>query len=151
MTRYKPKQFTGPTPEKYALSGSEDAHQIALFMWAAHPDVREQYPELVWLFAIPNGGHRTKSQGARLKAAGLKPGVSDIFLPVPRGGYYGLFIEMKKPPKGNKRAGKATDDQNKWIDYFRSAGYGAMICAGWEVARNNIVAYLDQPENGVWK
>lgn len=36
-----------------------------------------KHPELRWLFAVPNGGHRNKVAASKLKAEGVKPGVPD--------------------------------------------------------------------------
>lgn len=140
----KKSRATLPLPERYALSGSEDAHQIALFMWAALPDIQELYPELKRMFAIPNGGWRHKGEAGKLKAMGVKAGVSDICLPVRRGSWSVLFIELKRPKQlSGKRAGRTTDVQSDWIEYFKSQGYGAMVCVGWTEARDAIIAYLE--------
>ena len=144
MTKKKySNTYNGPTPEKYALSGSEDANQIALFMWAATPAVVEQYPELRWMHAIPNGGYRHKSEAGKLRAMGVKAGVPDIFLPIKRGEYSGLYIEMKKPPKGGYREGRARPEQLVWIDFLKKQGFGAAVCVGWEPARDMIIDYLN--------
>jgi hypothetical protein len=58
----------GPTPEQLAASGSELAHQTALFCWAALNT--HLWPELRLLFAIPNEGQRSMRSGGQLKAAG---------------------------------------------------------------------------------
>lgn len=72
-----------------------DEHRIqaALFKWSRLASSR--YPGLRLMFAIPNGGARDAITGAMLKAEGVKPGVPDIFLPVPVNGFHGLFVEMK--------------------------------------------------------
>lgn len=36
-------------------------------------------------------------RGAILKRAGMRRGIPDLFLAVARGGFYGLFLEIKKP------------------------------------------------------
>lgn len=142
MTKKK-YTYNGPTPEKYALSGSEDAHQIALFMWAANPDNRIAYPELKWMFAIPNGGSRHKAEAGKFRAMGVKAGVLDILLPVKRGEWSGLFIEMKRPPKDGKREGRISSEQKLWRDFLLTQHYGVAVCVGWEAARNMILNYLN--------
>ena len=83
--------------DKYVenAKGSEDSHQIALMAWANDSETRKIYPELEWLFHIPNGGSRHKIEAGKLKAMGVKPGVPDLALLVPKGPYNGLFIELK--------------------------------------------------------
>lgn len=73
------------------MKQSETTEQIKLFQWA---EVNKQFvPELELLHHVPNEGKRTN--GALLKAAGLKTGVPDIVLPVSRRGFHGLYIELK--------------------------------------------------------
>ena len=49
------------------------------------------------LYAIPNGGARSAITGAMLKKEGVTPGIPDLCLPVPRGGFGALYIEVKAP------------------------------------------------------
>lgn len=127
------------TPEQLAINGSEDAHQLALFCWCAL-NITE-YPELRWLYHIPNGGSRDKREAAKLKAMGVKPGVSDLCLPVKRGAYSGLYIELKK-----LKGGKVSPEQREWLDHLRSQGFGAMVCYGWIEARDVLIEYLKWKE-----
>ncbi len=122
------------TPEQMAQSGSESAHQKALFVWA------QQYaiPELKWLFAVPNGGARDKITGARLRAEGVKPGLPDIGLMVARGNYQMLWIELKKP-----NVGKLSVAQSEWLSQASKCGHYSAVCYGWENARDVILRYLN--------
>lgn len=124
------------TPEQLAKIGTELAHQQALFCWSAL--IKNQIPELSFLFAIPNGEQRSKITGARLKAAGVRPGVPDICLPVRRGKYGGLWIELKKA-----NTSKTSEDQDKWIDFLLCQGYSVHVCYGWEHARDAVLKYLN--------
>jgi len=47
------------------------------------------------IFAVPNGGYRSKATGGRMKSEGLKAGVRDIFVPIQMGQLCGMWIEMK--------------------------------------------------------
>ena len=89
------------------------------------------------LYANPNGGKRDKREAARLKAEGVRPGVSDLFLAIPAGEYHGLYIELKAP------GGKATMLQNQFIRRARARGYRAEVCVEWLTARDLIVEYLE--------
>lgn len=124
------------TPESLAKANTEHAHQVALFCWAAIN--REKYPELEWMFAVPNGGLRDRITAARMKAEGVRSGVSDIFLPAARKGHHGLFIEMKKPGelKGE------SDRQKEFGAHVGNQGYYYVVCDHWEKARDIIEWYL---------
>lgn len=101
---------------------SEAAEQAAYFQWAAY------IPAMRWAFHIPNGGSRNKIEAANLKRQGVKAGVSDIFLPLPRGGYHGLFIEMKVGRN------KPTEKQREFIAFAKNEGYAAVVCYSAEEA-----------------
>lgn len=136
------------TPEQLAKSGTEHGEQSALFCWCNLPTVRAQYPELATplFFAIPNGGSRGDTQfsamivGGKLKAEGVKAGVSDCFLAVPRGGYHGLFIEMKR--RGKIKG--ATKDQKEFGAMVQKNGYGFIVCDSWQMARDILIQYMEQ-------
>lgn len=71
----------------------EAAEQTKLFNWIAF--ARAATPELDMLYHIPNGGSRNKREAANLKRQGVRAGVPDLCLPVARGDYHGLYIELK--------------------------------------------------------
>ena len=114
----------------------EHAHQVALFQWA--DAVRPMYPDLRWMFAVPNGGARSPRTAGRLKAEGVRRGVPDVLLDVPRGQWHGLRIELKRPGKHSTSA-----VQREWIEAYRERGYVAEVCVGWIAARDLIVRYLN--------
>ena len=120
------------TPEQIAAPGTEHAEQSALFAWIAQ---QTDYPELKLAFAIPNGGLRDKVTAARLKAEGAKAGVWDIFLPVPRGRWHGLFIEMKV---GRNKLTRAQVDFMEDID----SDYLFEICFDWVEASEAFITYI---------
>jgi hypothetical protein len=130
-------------PSDLAKSGTESGHQRAVFAWAALNVAR--FPELKWLHHIPNGGSRgddAKSRAIRgnaLKAEGVRTGVSDISLPVKRGEYSGLYIEMKKP---GKIKGESAE-QKEFGAFVKSQGFGYQVCDNWESAAAVIEAYLN--------
>lgn len=113
----------------------EDVEQIALFRWAAYNQGR--WPELKLMFHIPNGGKRSKAEAVRFKELGVKAGVSDVFLPVARGGCHGLWIEMKR-----LRSGRPSKEQLEWIEAMTAQGYAATVCHGWEQAVKAIEEYM---------
>lgn len=117
---------------------TEHVEQVRLFAWATY--AQGKYPALSLLYAIPNGGARHPVVAAKLKAEGVKRGVPDVCLPVPRGSYHGLYIELKR-----QRGTRPSGDQIMWIASLSHAGYRAIWCRGWETARDEILAYLALP------
>lgn len=113
----------------------ESEEQITLFEWASLQVGR--YPELRFLYHVPNGGSRNKAEAARLHAEGVKAGVPDLCLPVARGGFHGLYIELKRT-----KGGRASENQKAWLERLQEQGYCAVICKGWEEAAETIKKYL---------
>lgn len=114
---------------------SEAQEQMALMAWAEWQ--RAAHPELKLLHHIPNGGSRGKAEAGRFKAMGVKAGVPDLCLPVARGGFHGLYIELKR-----ERTGKASAVQVGWFEALREQGYCVTLCHGWVAASEAIVDYL---------
>lgn len=110
---------------------TEKDEQISLFDWAQYR------PDLTLMFHIPNEGRRTVQHAMSLKRLGMKPGVPDIFLPVARGGYHGLFIEMKR-----RIGGRSTPEQKEWQRALLEEGYAAVVCKGFEDAKETIDWYM---------
>lgn len=152
---------------------TEHSHQRALFAWANcvaqygfyvaqytdtyNKEKRETWfnwarvvpapvPELSRLFAVHNQGHGDAVRGGRAKAEGVKAGVPDVMLPVPRRygihgdiRFAGLFIELKLPryaPSDIKPA------QHDWREYLNEAGYVSKVAGGWIDAANTIADYM---------
>lgn len=116
----------------------ESVEQTCLFRWAVYASAK--YPELDLMYHIPNEGKRSQIGGAMLKAQGLKAGVPDVCLPVPRGKFHGLYIELKA---GKNRA---TEKQLEWMDKLSAQGYITALCYGWESASETIRKYLEIPK-----
>lgn len=114
---------------------SEHSEQVALFEWA---DLQKnKYPELSLMFAIPNAGKRSYQMARYLRSEGLRSGVPDILLPAAKNKYHGLFIELKNGKN------KASENQNKYLKDLNQQGYKAVVCYGFEEAKDTIVNYLD--------
>jgi hypothetical protein len=119
-------------------------------------DFDRKYPDYTGLlFAIPNGAKlpfknitskktgktvRVCKEAQRLKAEGLRSGVPDLMLPVPKGRFHGLFIEMKY---GNN---KPTPDQVYWLNRLMRLGYCCKVCYSREEAVDAIEKYLNEKE-----
>lgn len=177
------------TPDALAKSGSEHGEQRALFAWAnmaatfgfaaawddqsytvqGHAASLGAAPVevLTMLHAIPNGGYRDKITAGKLKAEGVKRGVPDIFLPLPKWAgmvaplngrstpcmWAGLYVEMKRPltmKKGTRKdlivdraAGSTSVQQDEWIGKLRNVGYGVAVAFNWREAAKQIQSYVE--------
>jgi hypothetical protein len=72
------------------------------------------------IFAIPNGGRRSKFEALRLKEEGVLAGVPDLFIAAKNG----IFIEMKA------RGGRVSAEQLNVMEKLRNNGYKAVVCYG---------------------
>lgn len=98
------------------------------------------YPFLSFIFAIPNGGARHPAVAGKLKAEGVKRGVSDICLPFPTSArtmfqYCGGYIEVKAGKN------KATPEQIAFLEFVRSQGYFGQVCTGADEVLDTIEEY----------
>jgi hypothetical protein len=164
-------------PDELAKTDTEHAHQRAFFQWinfasrygfgAAHKictgtAITRLYncdatplPELALMHAIPNGGYRRGSEASKLKAEGVKAGVLDTFLPVPKpfkfpdpdtgqdgfGMYAGLYVEFKEPKRRNHTEGGMSDTQIEFAEAVRHQGYCARVAYTWREAANVVMLY----------
>lgn len=111
---------------------TEHDHQRLTVAW-----FRGRYPDLADVFfAIPNGGVRSAAAGARMKAEGVKAGVPDLLLAVPRGTRHGLWVEMKT------LKGKASKAQREMRERLLAQGYAVEIAHGYAAAKAIITEYL---------
>ena len=73
----------------------------------------------------------------KLKKAGMKKGKPDINLPVARGGYLGLWIELKR-----KGGPNPTQEQVDWLVRLSAAGHYCVCCKGSDAAISVILQYI---------
>lgn len=117
---------------------TESEEQQKLIQWCNRK--KNEYPELGLIFAIPNGGRRHIKTASVLKLEGVKPGVPDMFLPVARSGYHGLFIELKRV-----EGGALSKTQEDWKNKLRDEKYAAVVVKGCERAKAVLAVYLGMP------
>lgn len=100
-----------------------------------------------YLYHVGNGGRRNKREAGRMKRMGVRPGVSDYHLPVPRGIYHSLWIELK--PKVRGYYPDIKPKQIEWRSLMTEAGNAAYIVKGWELAIEIMLTYVSL-EPGGW-
>jgi hypothetical protein len=139
-----PARAKRQAPDAPPRGRSEHAEQVEVFRWAA--DMGATHPELLELFAVPNGARTATTVAKRLKAEGLKKGVEDVLLLVARGGWHGLCLELKRAdgvPSDVKPA------QREWHAIHTRRGYRVVVCFGAEEAKRVLLEYLTLPKTKV--
>lgn len=130
-------------------------------------DLAVKYPELWGLYAVPNESGKGKMafiRSALLKKEGVKKGVSDLVLPVPRyrpdhlhrvlqnqvSCFMGLYVEMKRQPdispvqnKINRH--KPNDDQQAFLNFVLNQGYLGLCANGRAEGLDIFIKYLALP------
>ena len=133
-----PAHFARARKARRNFTPTEHDEQVALMQWAEY--AKAAHPELDLLYAIANGGKRHVKTALSLQAEGVKKGVLDLHLPVPRGTFHGLYIEMKR-----RKGGALSPEQKEFRDKVERQGYRTYVCKGWESARDAILEYLALP------
>jgi len=117
---------------------TEYSEQIKLVSW-----FRLKYPKHKYLLThFANGGFRTAKSGSLFKALGVVAGYPDLVLFVPRNGFPGLFIEMKKPIIPGKPKAYVSSEQKEIMQLLKEQGYCVTLAYGFDEARNTIIEYM---------
>ena len=114
----------------------ETRHQINIIKWSQQPSIRSKWPELALLYHIKNETTEGKERVAVDRLMGVKKGVPDLCLPVPRGKYHGLYLELKN------ETGRTSDAQEWWGEKLLEQGYMWEVCHGWKSAVRVLEWYL---------
>lgn len=118
---------------------TELQEQIALITWAKLKKIP--------LVHHANEGLRTSRYGKILKLAGLAPGYPDLSLMQARGGYFGLFIELKRNRRysESEMALKSWMMQDNWLAILNRDGYLAVRCFGCDEGMKLVDMYMKWP------
>lgn len=131
----KPFKLTAPKP--YIPKEYDD--QVEIFEYAAGAAERDERWGM--LFATLNGVRLPIGLAKKMKRAGNKQGVPDMFLPVPRWDFdhciHGLWIELKR-----EKGGVISDTQKWWHQQLTETGYRVVVSRGAKEAIKIITEYL---------
>ena len=115
----------------------EQIEQKAVVDWChLQRDCKQKYALAGYIYAIPNEGKRSHIVGAIHKMIGLKAGMPDLCLPVSRGKYGALYIEMKVGKN------KSTPAQLDMQARLNEVGNLVLVCYGQDEAVKTIERYL---------
>lgn len=114
----------------------EDVEQIKFNLW---------FDSFLWekdyrWFHVPNGGRRSKLEGAKFKRMGVKPGIPDIVCPMARSPYHGLVIELKKI---DGVPSDVSAVQKDWHEWFKRQNWSVHVAFGYEQAKKIIINYFN--------
>lgn len=116
---------------------TEHQEQCRFFNWVNFLSGMDQ-DELELIYAVPNGGWRSPTEAIRLKAEGVRPGIPDVNVDLPRGGYHGMRIELKKT------GGVVSEEQDRKHRLLEKAGYHVVVCYSAEEAITAVEEYCGQ-------
>lgn len=136
----KPEKSTGYDEFKEGREKErlEPDIQKSLFKWVRWCE--EFHPEFLQVFAVPNGGYRPPKTAKLMKAEGARAGVADILCLVPKRGYHGACIELKR------KYNKPSNEQHDFL--VRSSSYGYYCCVCWsELAVKKVLLWYLEIED----
>jgi hypothetical protein len=94
------------------------------------------YSELQMVRSDQAGMRTHPAQANKAKAGGMRRGFPDIDVPIARGGYTGMHIEMKS------ECGQLTEDQKWWLAQLRDQGRKCVVCRSARQAWEELSKYL---------
>ena len=108
--------------------------QKACVTWfrMAHRDIEGLF------FAVPNGGQRSAATARILRDEGVRAGVADLILLLPRKGFAALAIEMKT------RKGRQSPAQKEFQRLCDGNGTKYVICRSFDEFRKVVTEYLEE-------
>lgn len=118
---------------------TEAAESAALWAWVYALEGR--YPDLRLIHHVPNEGKRNPR---RARAEGIRAGVPDVMVPIPRGAYCGLAVELKAG------RGRVSDAQDTMLAALEGVGWRTHVHRSeqpgdWTGAAVVIADYLGLP------
>ena len=135
---------TASTPKTDRLGRRVRKHreyitQCAVIKWFTLAHRSLGIPDAFLLMHYPAGAHISVLQGSRFKQAGLRPGVPDLQLCVPRWPCPGLWIELKATN------GRLSPEQRTMHALLKAQGYQVLVCYSSQQAIDAITQYLAAP------
>lgn len=123
------------SPEKIKQQHNNEEARIQTEFFNQVPLFFPALPDRL-LFAVPNGGSRHKIEAANMKRQGVKRGIADVILQVPKKGFASLCLEFKTP------TGKQSDEQKEYQRQVEMAGSKYVVVRSVEQAIRIMQKYL---------
>lgn len=134
------KEFMPIVGDEKALL--EDAIQAFVIEYALNPSNLILYPELWFLYSIPNARKTSKFTGHLFNLTGRRKGFPDLGLPVSRKPFFAYFLELKTYKAYQTKNHGCSLEQLEWHNKLRSQGNKVDVL--WSVSEitNNLKNYL---------
>jgi len=87
-------------------------------------------------FSVPNGGSRHKLEAINMKRQGVKSGISDVIILIPKKGYASLCLEFKT------EKGKQSDEQKEFQRQAEMCGNKYVVVRNVATAIGIVKEYL---------
>ena len=149
VTAYKPKDiFSVDQPKSKQKLRYASSERAALGLEPQEEDIQKQVFEECYYIRfkgyrvseiirhIPNGGNRSKSEGANFKKMGVIAGTPDWLLPVPSQGYGSLYIEQKT------KTGRVRPEQKVQMKLLEEMGNKVVVSRTVAETIKEIKSYL---------
>ena len=125
------------TENEIQIEAVRRLERLFVLRWPSHVVTYKNGHTIAPVYAVPNDGKRPGKSGAIAKAKGLRSGVPDICVPVPSGGFHGLYIEIKTD------SGVVSPNQRIWLAWLRDHGYAAKVCRGVDEVVGAVLTYME--------
>lgn len=114
-------------------SNSEEALQLAVVCW-----LRCAFPDIITNSSLLQGNINNIGLSEKANNMGYTSGFPDLFVFIPKGGYGGLFMELK-----NGKKGVVSLRQKEVIEALQIAGYYGGVIRTLEEAKTMVNYYMN--------
>lgn len=114
---------------------SEESIHLSLMEWIAINPLTKPYKD--FFLHYPSEGKRSPRYGKLMKDLGMRKGVSDLFIAIPRHGYGGAWIELKSA------CGNLKKEQKQFLEDMHQQNFFASACWSFDDAVKVIAWYFN--------
>ncbi len=123
-----------PPPRRKRNNEESRIQKAVIIYWRVH--CKHFGLEENLLFKVANEGQRSEMYGKIMKDEGLRAGVSDLFLSTARGGFHGMYLEIKKSD------GVVSDSQRAFLKAVGREKYFTRVAYSYDEAVAALEEYL---------
>jgi len=96
------------------------------------------YPDVIIQSSYLQGNVNNVGLSIKANTMGYTAGFPDLFLLCPKGGFHGLFMELKNGSKG-----RVSDNQRAIMDELIKQGYAGGVVRTFEAAKLMVTNYME--------